>query len=172
MNWYRVAIREDGRVESVTQVEGTGDSQLRVFYVRAKSESEAVKRTKALRKNQRRAELKELGICVDCRKPAKVGYTLCFDCLQKSNERWAERRDGTFKRKTHEELSVIHSKRHRGSQERLVTLLEVRKAWERSRTVKDFARWLAHEIVDAGGEKEQPKLRENSGDEAAMGLTG
>lgn len=159
--WYRVEFGPGGQVESIQLVEVAAGNSTTVIYVLADSDSADAVKAKAQRaraklaQQMRRAQYEAIGKC-RCGRDLDGDGPRCDTC----RARWArdnERRRAKQRGETPEPLPPkSEAWRERNAEKevqvRLATLLEVRSAWARLASRREFTEWLRVKIAELGHE--------------------
>lgn len=156
--WWRIQVDGAGKVVSCEPVELKEQDQDLVFYVEAKNRAQAGRRAWnahcKIVQRRRREQLRKDGKCAWCARANDRPKGRCTDC-QKKDAVYGARARAVARGEEVPELDrtvSIAARAHAERKEiRLGVLDEVRKAWARFDTYDGFARWLAQEIVAAGG---------------------
>ncbi len=156
--WWRIEVDAAGKVVSCEQVELKERDQACVFFVEAKDRAQAGRRAwnahcKVVQR-RRRAQLHAEGKCPWCARENDRSQGRCSEC-QKKDALYSRRRNAKARGEEVPDLDrtvAIAARAHVERKElRLKILTEVSESWARFATHDEFARWLASEIVAAGG---------------------
>ena len=157
LSWYRVALKKNGKIDSIRRVEGPSDDDNLVYYIRAASldaaEREVYNRYARIKLREKRAKYKAEGRC-RCGRERGGNFAMCSVCLERSSaaRKKYPGKNGVKGAPRDEEARVASNQarqRDRRRELRLEALLEVREAWMKSPSVAVFGHWLSEQIKDA-----------------------
>ncbi len=156
--WWRIEVDSDGKVVSCEPVELKESDQALIFYVEAKNRAQAGRRAWnahcKIVQRRRREQLRAEGKCAWCARKNDRSSGRCADC-QKKDVEYGRRARAAARGEAVPELDrtvSIAARAHAERKElRLGVLNDVREAWVRAENYDEFARWLAEQIVAAGG---------------------
>lgn len=156
--WWRIEVDGAGKVVSCEPVELKESDQALIFYVEAKNRAQAGRRAWnahcKIVQRRRREQLRAEGKCAWCARKNDRLKGRCTDC-QKKDVDYSARARAVARGEDVPELDrtvSIAARAHAERKElRLGVLNDVRDAWARSENYDEFARWLAEQIVAAGG---------------------
>jgi hypothetical protein len=146
--WYKIVLNKDGSIASCEEAAQSLDQGRSVIFVEAESRRAAMLAAKVRRNARKMAydhKLTALGLCRDCRKPARAGKLRCVECSERKSRYDKERARGTYVPPTSEERSQRRIGRPKTSNERLILLYECRKVFD-ERGHREFRRWLQGQI--------------------------
>jgi CRISPR/Cas system-associated protein Cas10 (large subunit of type III CRISPR-Cas system) len=153
--WWRVEFATGGAIVSVSPVDHQELAEGLVVYVRAKTEELARLRAQAERQRValqwRRRAYREAGLC-RCGRQPRQGRRECQVCAdRRASDAEVRRQRLAGITVTRESKAVAYRQRidDERRQARIDLLLEVRSAWARLRSPREFTEWLR---VRIGGE--------------------
>lgn len=146
--WYRIELNKDGSVHSCVEAAPSLEQGRLVVFVEAATKALALEAS-VVRRRQRKVQydvkLKNLGLCVNCRRPASHGKTRCDSCCEQKRSEDRQRKAGTFVKLTGEQRSALRTGRPKTNNERLILLYECRKVFDEQGS-KAFRKWLQAQI--------------------------
>lgn len=155
--WFRVALSDDGKLESVRSVEQRRRGGALVFYVSAVGQESAVGLARAMWREyanaeaarnlrERRAANQSEGKCRCGRTRETQVFTHCQRCRERGRlhkDRAELKSKGVSVPKLDRRVVLAERK----TDDRLSILLEIQEAWQTCGSNANFTRWLQAEIA-------------------------
>ena len=152
MNWYLVTIK-DGSATAVKLDTPPPGENSGAFCVQAKNAADAqregLRMFHRLARRKLRSERKAAGRCQWCNRKEDRGEGLRCSLCHELNTEYNNRHRGKLKGELVVTLKRSATAAEARTETRLTVLLEVRKAWERSGSIREFSVWLAEQIQRA-----------------------